>query len=264
MDYRLHGKSIKDYNKWASLYKKHDPTHWQVERSAQSLASFMMVKENGGEKFVISEVNKILSEMNDEILDFNNSIGYIEHESRFDKYGKGRMQDLSIFGKTKNNKTFHLAIEAKVDEPFSSSIKDSLFRAHKAVIEANNKGKRSNAEVRIYDLLRDYFDIKKEHIADATDILNLRYQLTYFLAGTYKDVDPSNRKADVDYKFMIVLAFLTNKHDSNLSKLNKEDFFSFAKAIPNSKQLDKNKFFFPIQNVFALYCDDIELKEIEP
>ena len=54
-----------------------------------------------------------------------------ESEVRFDQYGKGRVHDLGICGKTASERSLFVGVEAKVNETFGKSVGDEWREANK-------------------------------------------------------------------------------------------------------------------------------------
>ena len=118
---------IQSFEQWKEVFIKKDTnSHWKEGRSACSLAHFIC--DNCGEEQIIEKVNSILQKDEVESLDE----GIIEFENKFDDFRNGRIQDLSIWGKTKKGKKIYIGVEAKVDEKFDNkTLKDAFEYAKK-------------------------------------------------------------------------------------------------------------------------------------
>ena len=119
---------INSYDEWREAFFKYDSSkHWKDGRSAQSLAADFMIESGSGRSMLIQLVEQITGETIKDTIE-----AYIEHESELDNYkGKGRMQDLAVFGNLSNNKKFFIGIEAKVDETFNDTIEKTAEKIKK-------------------------------------------------------------------------------------------------------------------------------------
>lgn len=147
------------------------------------------------------------------ILGFNIELNTIEfeHHSKFDNNGKGRMQDLGVFGSS-NNIPFFVGVEAKVNEPFGVPVKS----AYKEAIKSNKKNSNSKKKERIENLRNNFFpyiDIEKD---------NIPYQLLYAAAGTICEVNAS-------VHILTILVFNT------INDKNYHSFKTFIDAIHAEK-----------------------------
>ena len=91
-------REIKTYKEWELFFKKVDSdgkTHWKNDRSAESLAKFIM--DCNGE----NAIKKMLSDISENIS-FDCAIP--EYEVKFDKYsGNGRKHDLGVLAQWMEN-----------------------------------------------------------------------------------------------------------------------------------------------------------------
>lgn len=209
------GVVISDIISWEKAFNEVDgePSHWRVGRSAWALANHFtspsIVSSNG-----INVLTHNLSKFG--LTNVVMSHAEIEHESRFDKCGKGRMQDLVIWA---NNHDFPMVIciEAKVDECFNNNIPDA-YESAKIVLEKNP---RSKAKQRIEDLCSKYYVGKK-----IEELSHIRYQLLYYLAGSITEA--VKIKGIV---YMPVIVYHTSEYDKNVGKNNKTDYITFMESL---------------------------------
>ena len=207
---------IRDLNSWEKAFKEVDgePSHWRVGRSAQALANHFtspdIVSSNG-----IKVLKDNLSKFG--LTDVVMHHAKIEHESRFDEYGKGRMQDLVIWA-NKDDLPIVICIEAKVDESFNNNNIPDAYEAAKRVLE---KKPNSNAKQRIEDLCSKYFVGKK-----IEDLSHIRYQLLYYLAGSLTEA-----KKIKGIVYMPVMVYHTSEYDKIAGENNKKDYRAFMESL---------------------------------
>lgn len=204
---------IRDLNSWEKAFKEVDgeSSHWRVGRSAQALANHFtspdIVSSNG-----IKVLKDNLSKFG--LTDVVMHHAKIEHESRFDKYGKGRMQDLVIWA-NKDDLPIVICIEAKVDESFDKNIPDAYEKAKKVLEKKPN----SNAKRRIEDLCSKYFAGEK-----IEDLSHIRYQLLYYLAGSLAE-------AEKGIVYMPIMVYHTSEYDKIAGENNKKDYRAFMESL---------------------------------
>ena len=121
------GTVVTDIESWEDAFKEVDEAkHWKEGRSAKSLAQYFSlpnIDQSNGIK-LIKEYVDICGFKN-----FEPIRARIEHESRFDKFrGKGRMHDMVIWG-NEGKRHLVICIEAKVDEPFGSSVSEAYRKS---------------------------------------------------------------------------------------------------------------------------------------
>ena len=173
---------------------------WTEGRSAFSLAYYFCEKKKKAHVLInkmleyVSEKEKISPK-----LTINKAVAEIEHHSKFDNYGKGRMQDLAIWENGVGKMRYFIGIEAKVDEPFNSQ----------TIGEAKNDKKD-----RVEDLIERYLPNRNEKGID-----EMRYQLLYYLAGSVCE--------NSDLILMPILVFKTESYNDNRGDNNKKDFEKF-------------------------------------
>ncbi|MCR4665593.1 MAG: hypothetical protein K5660_09560 [Paludibacteraceae bacterium] len=207
------GESVKSYEEWEKVFHMHDSKgkvdHWKSGYSAQSLAEDFMCKD--GEQMLMQLVEQFTGEHIQGI-----PTALIEHGSSFDSYGRTRMQDLVVFGKLTNEDTFFIGLEAKVKESFGSNSIKKQYDACKAKIEA---GISTNADKRLQSLVGDFLHKELEGLTQKE--LDLRYQLLFYLAGSFRD--PEGGK----HIFMPIVAY----HHIKGKDKNKEAFEAFIEAL---------------------------------
>ena len=223
------GTVVTDIESWEDAFKEVDEAkHWKEGRSAKSLAQYFSlpnIDQSNGIK-LIKEYVDICGFKN-----FEPIRARIEHESRFDEFrGKGRMHDMVIWG---NGGDCHLVIciEAKVDEPFGSSVSEA-YRESEEYVKKNPRSKRKE---RIEKLCKNYYKID---VNDSTSYTNIRYQLLHYLAGAITEAKSCN-----DVVFMPIMVFKTNKY--NKENYNKKDYEVFIKSmnfvlLNSEKEIYKN------------------------
>ncbi len=229
---------IQSYDKWREAFILNDsPIHWKEGRSAQSLADDFMLNNKLGRDMLVQVVeqvteNKILGDVE----------AYIEHESDIEGYrGKARMQDLAAFGKLTTNQLFFIGVEAKVDETFDETI------GEKALIIEKYRAKHSTTKQheRLMNLLHEFLHLRFDRdsfpiLLDIPDeIKDLRYQLLYYLAGSFRE--------DAEIIFMPVVVYKSNGlhfgcYDANVGAQNQIDYeiFRIALGFQNYKTIHFN------------------------
>jgi hypothetical protein len=132
------GEKIDSLEAWARLYESPRSAHqWKEYRSAYSVADFIL-NRNGGAA-IQARVGQALGEP----VELDRVIP--EMEIRFDQYGRGRMHDLGIYGRTASGKSLFVGVEAKVDEPFGALAREAYLGAKARQIA----GESTNAPERI-------------------------------------------------------------------------------------------------------------------
>lgn len=207
--YRKNGV-IKTYADWEQVFTTAKPKDWEVGRSAQSLAAFMMKKD--GFACVKSLVGEAIGKPIDEIEKVT-----IEGRVAFDNYNHSREHDLAVVARTESNQSVFIGVEAKVDEPFGSKT------INQYETDALKKNKNTTVPARIKGL-KDYFPK-----ADDDVFQNLQYQLATATAGTLCAKTDNN--SDFDYYVFMVLVFETNLYNPKKGNENRKAFESFINAI---------------------------------
>lgn len=211
---------VHSLEEWEKLFKSHDSRgemHWKPEYSAQSLAEDFMF---GSGEQMVSDIVELFSGGGIEGAVRAN----IEHASAFDKYNRTRMQDLAIFGKQTNGKSFFMGIEAKANETFGSK---SINRQKTYVETKEQSGVRTDAGERLRQLVRDFLGGKK-----LTDLSpeegRIRYQLLYYLAGSFREI------ADVIY--MPVVVYGHPDYEKYGKDKNRTAYQNFMEALKFKKE----------------------------
>ena len=193
------GNAVNDLGDWETLVR---PEHWEPGRSAYSLAEFIINRH--GEYALQWRVATVLGEP----VVFDR--GVPEHEVRFDRYGRGRVHDLGIFGRAESGKSLFVGVEAKVDEPFGDFVSDRWAAAGRM----RNRGTSTRLPERIRELCARFGPGVTEESRD------VRYQLLHGAAGT---VD-----AGADLSVFYVAVFRTGAYDAEAGKRNHEDYRRFV------------------------------------
>ena len=163
-------KEICTIQDWARLYASPEQSRqWKEHRSAYSVAEFILNRD--GADHLQSRLSAALGTT----VEFERAVP--EYETRFDDYGRGRVHDLGIFGRTASGESLFVGLEAKVDETFGSTVRDAYLAAKTKQIA----GKSTNAPDRIEKLLASHFPKPKISMFD------VRYQLLYATAGTLSE-----------------------------------------------------------------------------
>jgi hypothetical protein len=220
-------KRIRNYDKWREAFILNDSSiHWKEGRSAQSLAEDFMLNNKPGRDMLVQIVEQVTGE---EIA--GNIEACIEHESEIDGFlGSGRMQDLAAFGKLRNNHTFFIGLEAKVDETFDKTIGE---KAH-IINQYKETHKTTKQHKRLMNLLQEFLHLQFDEssfpiLPNVPDsIKNLRYQLLYYLAGSFRE--------DADIIFLPVVVYKSNGlhfecYDSTIGSQNQNDYENFRKEL---------------------------------
>ena len=188
---------------------KDDDKHWKVGRSGERLAEDFKGVNASGEETIVVMVKRLIG-AEKVTLD----IAKIEHASVFDKYPRPRIQDLAIWGNG-DGKKFVVGIEAKVDEPFGSV---SLAQQRRNVEKMIKSGTPTDAGKRLDGLIKDFLK------GDEKGNDNLRYQLLYYLAGSF-------REPDADIVFMPVIVYKSDLYDEAKGAQNHMAYSEFMGTL---------------------------------
>ena len=194
------GKQLTSLDDWKNL---HEPDKWKPGRSAYSVAEFI-VNQRGAAR-LRQRVSSVLGEP----VVFRKLVP--EYEIRFDRYGKGRIHDLGILGKTDSERSLFVGVEAKVDETFNEYIGDVWRKANKLL----ERGENTNQAQRIQELCARF----KGASRISEDSFDIRYQLLYSAAGT---ID-----AGADVSVFYVVVFRTDAYDASIGESNHQDYLRF-------------------------------------
>lgn len=213
MKITVKGKEVSDFKTWKEAFCQIDSdVHWEEGRSACSLARHFTqpsIDKSEG----IEMLTKFLYSLGFD--DVKLTRGEVEHESSFDNYKKGRMQDLVLWGEC-GNEPVVICVEAKVDEPFGDTIEQAYMDAESYL----QKSPESKKKVRIIDLCARYFDN-----AAPEQCFQYRYQLLHYLAGSLNEA--AKEKAAL---FMPVIVYKTSKYNEKAGERNLEDYLNFMQS----------------------------------
>ena len=193
---------------------KGNDNQWKPEYSAYELANEYL-------NFKCKSLTKIIG------LHGSNFIldeAYPEKETRFDKYGQGRVHDLLLYGKNNGNRIV-ISVEGKVNESFGNETVSSYYMKNK--IDIMN-GLNTNKCKRIEEVLPKLFGkgIPK-------DIYDVKYQLITALIGTLHEACDAN----INEAYLIVQYFKTNQFDRRIHDTNHKELNKFVRCISGMKNL---------------------------
>lgn len=209
------GRTITSLEDWAKLYDTpRESKHWKEHRSAYSIADFIL--NHDGAETIRSRISATLGHE----IRFDRVVP--EYEVRFDKFGKGRMHDLGIFGQVDTGESVFVGVEAKVDETFNETVHDAYLKA-----KANQiAGVSTNAPERIEKLLKLHF----EHFdPPKVSMFDVRYQLLYATAGTVA--------VGADISILFVAVFKTALYSELAAAENYRDYIKFMTEV-GAKPID--------------------------
>ena len=202
-------------------------SNWKEGRSACTLAKYFTtpnIEESDG----IEKIKEYLEALGFSNLKFTSA--EIEHESRFDSFrGKGRMQDLAIWGESEKGSIL-TCIEAKVDESFDKS----LFKKLEEIEKYLDTHKNSKRRDRIQNLCKEYLKVNVGDI-ESEGKNDIRYQLLHYLAGSICEA-----KCCADVVFMPIMVFKTNKYNETIGEMNRKDYERFIEAL-DFEECNKDK-----------------------
>lgn len=197
-------KSVEDWIKSFQNSKKNEQG-----RSALSLAEFC--KKDNIEEIFKSIIAPVIGCGN-----FSLDTAYPEKASRFDTFSKQRIHDLGIYGKTSDNKSIFVGVEAKVNETYNST----LSRIYRQACNNLSNGKSTDLPRRIEQLINKYFP-------KITSESNVRYQLLYAIAGALCE--------NKDFNILVFLTFKTEKFIEKSAIRNKKDLQDLLGYIDSKK-----------------------------
>jgi hypothetical protein len=181
-----------------------EPRHWRPSFSAYSVADFLL-NYNGADT-----LRARVAEAVGEQVEFDTATP--EYETRFDQYGRGRMHDVGIRGRTSSGKSLFVGVESKVNESFGQLVREVYLTAKARQIA----GESTKAPERIESLLRLHFTTPDPAVFE------VRYQLLYATAGTLAEC------ADVSVLFVAV--FKTPTYNEPIGATNYRDYVTFLAA----------------------------------
>ena len=200
------GSEISNIADWARLYDTPQASlQWKKGRSAYSTAEFLLNKN--GARILQARVSESIGKS------FKIERIIPEYEVRFDKFGRGRIHDLGIFGTTTDGQSVFVGVEAKVDETFGASVRDNYLKMKAKQIT----GTSTNAPERIEKLLAMHFRDPDPSMFD------IRYQLLYATAGTLA--------AGADISVLFVAVFKTGLYNERSGLENYRDYIHFMGKV---------------------------------
>ena len=200
------GEKIESMEAWAGLYASPRSAHqWKEFRSAYSVAEFIL--NRNGASALQARVAQALGEP----VEFERAVP--EMEVRFDQFGRGRMHDLGILGRTSSGKSLFVGVEAKVDEPFGALVREAYLAAKARQIA----GESTNAPQRIEQLLKLHFR------EPDSSMFEVRYQLLYATAGTLA--------ASADVSILYIVVFKTPAYSETIAAENYRDYAHFMAKV---------------------------------
>jgi len=211
-----HGNIVTDMTSWANIFDSpRERRHWKPGRSAHSLADYV-IQHRG-----LNRINERVGQLIGQSVTFSRAI--VEHEVRFDEFGKGRMHDLGVYGNAADGQSVFVGVEAKVDESFNKTIGEAYFDAKCKELS----GKSTKAPQRIEQLMILHFGEIDRSMFD------LRYQLLYATAGTLA--------ADADLSILLVVVFRTELYDELKGADNHRDYIAFMEKLSATRRCTFNQ-----------------------
>jgi len=205
---------------------------WVDKRSALEMAKFWTnsQKQSDFQSF-LQKVKKDIS--------FDYAIP--ERATNFDNYRNPRKNDLCIYARDKNDNIL-VSIEGKADEQFGNNYVYTEWIESLLEKRVKSESKKMERIIELYNR----FDNKAE-------FLELRYQLTYWLAGAIEEAIRNKIKT----VFLIVQEFHSNKTINQKITLNASDFDYFVRFISNGcyENVSKNEILGPINNQYTKEID---------
>ena len=188
---------------WKAIYDNPQQRHqWKQHRSAYCVAEFLL--ERNGDQAIQARAAEVLGQG----IKLEKAIP--EYEVRFDRYGRGRVHDIGVFGRTESGQKVFVGVEAKVDEPFGPTLHDAYLEAKaKRIVGISTK-----APERIEQLLALHFTEPDPTMFD------VKYQLLYATAGTIA--------AEADIHLLYVIVFKTPLYDESVGRKNYRDYIHFV------------------------------------
>lgn len=200
------GREIRTLDEWGRQYETPSQRrHWKEHRSARSVADFVLSYDG------VAHLTSRLEACIGEPVVISRVVP--EYEQRFDRFGRGRVHDLGMFGTTADNRSVFVGVEAKVDESFGSPVLQSYLRSKAKQIT----GISTNAPERIEQLLAMHFSEADPSMFD------VRYQLLYATAGTLA--------AGADISALYVAVFRTPLYDESTGARNYRDYVHFINKV---------------------------------
>lgn len=218
MPFTKDGKTIDSLADWEVLGKPKSSDQWVPDRSAMETARSWL---HDGGRTIPSVVKDIFKDHPDfgPILNWH---GEPEVQLRFDEFpGEPRNTDVLVVAQDKFG-SYVLAVEGKADEPFSSTVADTLAAAAKRKIE----NPRSNGITRVQQLGMALFGVSD---INEPAISELRYQLFTATAGALCEAE----RRGLDRAVLLVHEFITRKTNDEKHRANAADLNRFLHKLSN-------------------------------
>jgi hypothetical protein len=122
-------------------------------------------------------------------------------------------------------------VEAKADEPFGTTVAETIA----AALERSIENPASRGVQRVEDLVRAQF---KPRAAGQPPVGKLRYQLLTAVAGTLAYAIAEH----ADTAVLVVHEFLTNKTKDHLHARNAKDYDAFLTRLGAAETVDAKRF----------------------
>lgn len=213
---------------WKEQCPPKSEIHWKDKRSAKEMAKFWVETENQ---------QKIVSFLSQSSQVVNLEYGIPEMAMKFDNYKSPRKTDLAIFGEINSKKTL-ISIEGKADESYGENLfKDEFIQSIMTKAITPNS-KKLNRCIELF-----------QRFNSVSEVLNIRYQLLYWLAGTIEEAVSNN----IDTIFLISQEFHSDETaDININR-NKLDFDFFISLISKGTKITPSDNFIvgPFNNEFT-------------
>lgn len=203
---------------WEKAFKEVDQAvHWKNGNSAHALAHHFTcpsVDKSDG----IENIRKDLERFGYEEVSIQEA--KIEHESKLDVFGKGRVHDLSLWGWA-DKYPLLVCVEAKVNEGFGLTTERVIAER----LSATPNSKIKERVGKIASVLE----------VNPVDLLPLPYQLLTFVAGGFSELQ--QLKDGVLY--LPVYVYKTSTYDSGAGSCAREEYIKTMEAL-GFERCDKN------------------------
>jgi hypothetical protein len=210
------GRSIKTPDEWRKLAPPKRPDQWAAGHSACELARAWC----GDGRPQVPGVLRTLLDSRSETRDLSVDTVTPEHPMRFDAHrGEPRNADLAFIGRTTTS-TVAVTVEAKADEPFSTTVVQILA----AALERGVRNPSSRGVRRVEALVRALFFPRRN---GEPPIGTLRYQLLTAAAGTLAYAAEQRAPTAV----LVVYEFITHKTTATRHAKNHEDYRLFLHRL---------------------------------
>ena len=200
------GNEITTLEQWSKTVRR---SHWKPERSAYSLADFII--NRNGVAHLESRIGSVLSQP------VRLEQGTPEYAARFDRYEGPTRLDLGISGRTESGGSLFVGLEAKVDEPLGS---ETVCERYQKAIKTLKSNSRSKAAARVKELLSRYFADNDEPCESRFS--DVGYQLLTATAGAVA--------VEADVSVFYVSVFRTLGYNEEHGEKNQLDYGNFLNA----------------------------------